>query len=137
MGFGGSRPGVKVGLPERWIRGFAETPVLASRMRHRVELPGAAAARWLASLPKAPPGPSYHLLPSPKGFRQSLRPLPGSVHLAGAARLRATARIARFANRLRVFGSEDNTSGWVFELPGARLTLRSSTGPGARGQVGR
>jgi len=119
----------KVDLPDRWVRGFAETPVLASRMTLRAELSGPAAARWLASLPKAPPGPSYHLLPAPGGLRQSLRAGPGSVHLAGAARLASAARVARFARTLRVFGSEDLASAWVLELPGARLTLLLSPEP--------
>jgi hypothetical protein len=119
----------KVDLPDRWIRGFAETPVLAARMTQRAELAGPAAARWLASLPKSAPGPSYHLLPAPGGLRQSTRPSPGSVHLAGAARLAASARVARFTHRLRVFGSDDHASAWVFELPGARLTLLLSPEP--------
>jgi hypothetical protein len=118
-----------VELPERWIRGFAETPVLAARMTQRAELAGAAAARWLAGLPKAPPGPSFHLAPAPGGFRQSLRPGVGTVHLAGAARLAAAARISRFAQRMRVFGSDDDASAWVFDLPGARLTLLLSPQP--------
>lgn len=119
----------KVDLPDRWVRGFAETPVLGSRMTLRAELPGPTAARWLASLPKAAPGPSYHLLPAPGGLRQSLRAGPGSVHLAGAARLASAARVARFARTLRVFGSEDLASAWVLELPGARLTLLLSPEP--------
>ncbi len=119
----------KVDLPDRWVRGVAETPVLSSRMTLRAELPGPAAARWLASLPKSPPGPSYHLVPAPGGLRQSLRAGPGSVHLAGAARLASAARVARFATTLRVFGSEDLASAWVLELPGARLTLLLSPEP--------
>ncbi|MGC5583792.1 SWIM zinc finger family protein [Ornithinimicrobium sp. W1665] len=115
-----------VDLPHRWVRGFAEVPVLTSRMTQRAELPGPVAARWLASLPRATPGPSYHLVPAPGGLRQSLRRSPGSIHLAGAARLTATARIARFATRLRVFAGDDEgdlASAWVFDLPGATLTV--------------
>lgn len=118
-----------VELPERWIRGFAETPTLAARMNQRAELSGPAAARWLATLPKTPPGPSYYLLPVPGGFRQSLRGGAAAVHLGGAGRLAAAARIARFADRMRVFGSDDETSAWVFDLPGARLTLLLSPQP--------
>ncbi|SOC53764.1 SWIM zinc finger family protein [Ornithinimicrobium cerasi] len=116
-----------VDLPDRWVRGFAEVPVLTSRMTQRAELPGMVAARWLATLPRAAPGPSYHLVPSPGGLRQSLRPAPGSVHLAGAARLAATARVARFATRLRIYAGTDGVgdlaSAWAFDLPGATLTL--------------
>lgn len=119
----------KVDLPDRWVRGFAETPVVASRMDLRAELPGPAATRWLASLPKTQPGSSYHLVPSPGGLRQSLRAGPGSVHLAGSGRLGAAARVARFASRLLVYGDGDLASAWVFELPGARLTLLLSPEP--------
>jgi len=118
-----------VDMPDRWVRGFAETPVLASRMTLRAELSGAAAAHFLAGLPRAAPGPSYHLVPVAGGLRQSLRAVPGSVHLAGAARLAAFARVARFATRLLVFGGEEGASGWVLELPGARLTLLLSPEP--------
>jgi hypothetical protein len=119
----------KVDLPDRWVRGFAETPVIASQMDQRAELPGPAAARWIASLPRTLPGRSYHLLPSPGGLRQSVRPGPGSVHLAGTGRLGAAARVTRFASRLQVFGDGDLASAWVFELPGARLTLLLSPEP--------
>ena len=119
----------RVEMPDRWVRGFAETPVLAARMTPRAELAGPAVARFLAGLPRAAPGPSYHLVPGPGGLRQSTRPGPGSVHLAGAARLSAAARVARFATRLTVFGGEDGASGWVFSLPGARLTLLLSPEP--------
>lgn len=115
-----------VDLPPRWVRGFAEVPVITSRMTLRAELPGPAAARWLATLPRAMPGPSYHLVPAPGGLRQSLRAAPGSVHLAGSARLGATARVARLATRLRIFAGDeegDLASAWVLDLPGATLTL--------------
>lgn len=118
-----------VEMPDRWVRGFAETPALASRMVLRAELPGPAAARFLADLPRAAPGPSYHLVPSPGGLRRSLRPVPGSVHLAGAGRLASLVRVLRFATRLSVFGGEEGASGWVLELPGARLTLLLSPEP--------
>ena len=119
----------EVELPDRWVRGFAETPVIAERMTHRATLPGAAATRFLASLPQAAPGPSFYLVPVAGGLRQSVRPIPGSVHLAGTARLSAAARIARFATSVELWGDEGGASGWVFVLPGARLTLLMSPEP--------
>ena len=119
----------EVELPDRWVRGFAETPVIAERMTHRATLPGAAISRFLASLPQAAPGPSYHLVPMAGTLRQSLRPTPGSIHLAGTARLTAASRIARFATSLQLWGADDGASGWVFDLPGARLTLLMSPEP--------
>jgi len=47
----------RVEMPDRWVRGFAETPVLAARMTPRAELAGPAVARFLAGLPRAAPGP--------------------------------------------------------------------------------
>lgn len=116
----------RVDLPDRWVRGFAETPVLTSRMVQRAALSGPEAARWLAGLPRAAPGASYHLVPAHGGLRQSLRPGPGSVHLAGTARLAATARVTRHATGLRIYAGPDEAdlaSAWVLDLPGARLTL--------------
>lgn len=119
----------KVAMPDRWLRGFAETPEIARRMTHVVEIGGAQVPSFLAQLPRGAPGPSFHLVPSPGGLRRSTRPMPGSVHLAGTSRLSAGARVARFTQRLQVFGEESGASAWVFELPGARLTLLLSPEP--------
>ncbi|MDF2144693.1 SWIM zinc finger family protein [Knoellia sp. p5-6-4] len=119
----------KVAMPDRWVRGFAEVPVLASGLAHAASLTGSAVVRFLAGLPKRQPGPSLYLVPGPAGLRQSARPVPGAVHLAGAGRLAAAARIARFATSLDAFSSDSGASGWVLHLPGARLTLLLSPEP--------
>ena len=119
----------KVDLPDRWVRGFAETPVSAARMRQRAELTGPAIAPFLARLPNGAPGPSYYVVQSPAGLRQSARPVPGAVQLAGTARLTAAVRVARFARWLKIFGNDDGASAWAFGLPGATLTLQLSPEP--------
>lgn len=119
----------KVAMPDRWVRGFAEVPALSAKLGHRATLPAAAVPRFLATLPRKMPGPSLHLVPGPGGFRQSIRPAAGSVHLAGAGRLAAAARIARHAAALDVFGGDSGASAWVLHLPGARLTLLLSPEP--------
>jgi hypothetical protein len=119
----------KVAMPDRWVRGFAEVPVIAAGLRHAATMTGSAVVRFLAGLPKRMPGPSLHLVPGSAGLRQSARPVPGAVHLAGAGRLAAAARIARFATSLDIFGGDSGASGWVLHLPGARLTLLLSPEP--------
>jgi hypothetical protein len=119
----------QVEMPDRWIRGFAETPGIAQRMTLRGTLPGNAIGPFLSELPKGAPGPSYHFAATPAGLRRSVRPMTDSVHLAGTARLSAATRVARYATSLNVYGNDDGASGWVFELPGARLTLLLSPEP--------
>jgi hypothetical protein len=104
-------------------------PVLAEGLEHAATLTGAAVVRFLAGLPKRHPGPSVFLVPGAAGLRQTGRPAPGAVHLAGAGRLAAAARIARFATSLDVFGGDNGASAWVLHLPGARLTLLLSPEP--------
>ncbi len=118
----------QVALLDRWVRGLAETPLLAQAATHRCDLIGPAVARFFASLPRTAPGPDQHLTPARGGLQPLLGPRPGSVLLAGSGRLRGAARIVPFASRLHVFGSEVGVSGWVFDLPGGRFTLLLSPG---------
>jgi hypothetical protein len=119
----------RVNLPDRWVRGFAETPLLAKSMSLATELTGPAVARFVGSLPRAgTPGPDLHLLPVTGWLRTILDAARGSVLLAGSSRLRSAARLVRFATGLRIYSSEHGTSGWVFEVPGGRLTLLLTAG---------
>ena len=119
----------RVILPDRWIRGFAETPLLAKSMSLAAELTGPAVARFVGSLPRTgTPGPDLHLLPVTGRLRTILDAAPGSVLLAGSSRLRSASRLLRFATRLQIYSGEHGTSGWVFEVPGGRLTLLLTAG---------
>ncbi len=120
----------EVDLPDRWVRGFAETPLLAARANPVAELKGPSIGSFLGSLPRAAdPGPVIHLLPVGAGFREVLARQQGTVTLAGSSRLRAASRVARFASHLSVHAAGHGTTAWCFTLPGGRLTLLLSPGP--------
>ena len=126
----------KVPLPERWLRGFAETQVIASGFDLRGEVPAGEAVRFLRSLPRgtgrnASRGAQW-VIPSGRTLRLTTRPVPGAVCLPGPERLVALQRVLRFAKALRLYGpavtagSQAVASAWEVELPGMRLTLTLS-----------
>ena len=125
----------KVPLPERWLRGFAETQVIAAGFDLRAELPAAEAVRFLRSLPRgtrtARSGTRW-VVPAGRTLRSTTRPVPGAVCLAGPERLAALHRVLRYATGLRVYGpavtarSAAVSSAWEVALPGMRLTLTLS-----------
>lgn len=122
----------KVPLPERWLRGFAETQVIAATFELRAELPAAEAVRFLRALPRggdrsAPPG---WVVPAGRTLRPTARPVPGAVCLPGPERLAALQRVLRHALALRIYGPAQvngpAASAWEIVLPGMRLTLTLS-----------
>ncbi|MDI2125916.1 SWIM zinc finger family protein [Yinghuangia seranimata] len=121
----------KVPLPERWLRGFAEVQVIASRFDLRAELGAAAAARFLRSLPRNTRQVLW-AVPAAGTLRAASAASPGAVCLAGPDRLRALTRVLRHATALRVYGPAvragegPQASAWEVELPGMRLTLTVS-----------
>lgn len=120
----------KVELPDRWIRGFAETPAIAAGMTHLATVSGSAISQFLGSLPAAQPGRTVFLLPSARGLREVATAKPSTVTLAGTGRLAAAKRVARFATRLDIYRHDNGASGWVFRLPGADFTLLLSPAAG-------
>ncbi|WP_055554135.1 SWIM zinc finger family protein [Streptomyces sp. NBRC 110028] len=127
----------KVPLPGRWLRGFAETQVVASGFDLRAELPAAEAVRFLRSLPR----PGAHrgasrgarwVVPAGRSLRATTRPVPGAVCLPGPERLTALTRVLRHATGLRIHGpavtagSGPVAGAWEIGLPGMRLTLTLS-----------
>ncbi len=120
----------KVPLPDRWVRGLAETSHLLAGMEPVASLGGADARRFIGSLPRvALPGPDVHVLPMRGGWRTTTRPVVGSVPLPGASRLRGCDRILRFVEGVTVHRHRHGSTAWVFALGGARLTLALSPGP--------
>jgi hypothetical protein len=120
----------QVDLPDRWIRGLAETPMLLREVTPVATLQGPAIGQLLAGLPAgAGPGPTVFLRPTPRGLRPSPTEGPGVVRLAGTARLGAAARIVRFTTRLDIHAGPHGTSAWSFELPGGRLLLFLTSSP--------
>lgn len=127
----------KVPLPDRWLRGFAETQVIASGFDLRAELSAAEAVRFLRSLPR--PGASRGaskgarwVVPAGRSLRATTRPVPGAICLPGPERLTALTRVLRHATGLRIHGpavtadSSPVASAWEIALPGMRLTLTLS-----------
>ncbi|GJF27313.1 hypothetical protein KNE206_00130 [Kitasatospora sp. NE20-6] len=134
----------KVPLPDRWLRGFAETQVLAAGFDLRAELPAAEAVRFLRTLPRGGGRTSTvgWVVPAGRTLRPTSRPAPGAVCLPGPERLGALQRVLRHALALRVYGPARPTaptaSAWEVVLPGMRLTLTLSpdTARGFSGEGG-
>ena len=120
----------KVPLPDRWVRGLAETSQLLSEMEPVASLRGAETRRFFAGLSRvAAPGPEVHVLPLPRGWRTTTRPVPGSLPLAGTTRLRGSDRILRFTEQLTVHRHRHGSTAWVFT--GSRRPSHAGTQPRA------
>lgn len=114
----------KVPLPQRWLRGFAETQVITSGFDLRAELTGADAARFLRTLPKTTK-PMW-AVPSGRSMRLTGSPARNAVCLAGANRLEVLLPLIRFARAVRLYGAPATApaaSGWEVDLGAQRLTL--------------
>lgn len=129
-GFDGPLVEKKVPLPERWLRGFAETQVVAAGFDLRAELGAAEAVRFLRALPRGGRGGVGWVVPAGRTLRPTTRPVPGAVCLPGPERLVALQRVLRHALALRVYGPvagpAPTASAWEVVLPGMRLTLTLS-----------
>lgn len=129
----------KVPLPDRWLRGFAESQAITTGFDLRAELDRAEAVRFLRSLPRTSPGggarsTSLWVVPAGRALRPTTRPAPGAVCLPGPDRLAALQRVLRHATGLRVYGPPADGAGptasaWEVGLPGMRLTLTLSPEP--------
>ena len=119
----------QVELPDRWVRGFAEIPVIASELELATEIDRTRTMQFLASLPQSPPGPTVDLMRTARGLQTSATPERADVRLAGTARLSTARRFMRFVTRTRVYRHDSGASGWVFDLDGGRVTLIISAEP--------
>ena len=128
---GGTVTERKVPLPDRWLKGFGEVQAIARRMRPIGELTGAAAQRFVRSLPRSARRP---LWASPAGNALALMTTPrrGSACLAGPHRLVELGPLLRFTRKLRVYGPDvdasttEAPSAWELDLGSARFTLTLS-----------
>jgi hypothetical protein len=125
---GGSAVEKKVPLSARWLKGFAEVQVAASRMMLRHELTALEARRFLQSLPRRKARGLGWATPAGSALRIASRPDDAAVCLAGAERLRLLERLLPFARGLRVYGPLPDggargaePSAWELVLDGARL----------------
>ena len=125
----------KVPLPSRWLRGFAEVQVIASRFDPRVEVTAADAVTFLRRLPASSDRSVLWAVPSGRSLRLTSRPVPGAVCLPGAGRLAALRPLLRFATGLRVYGppvgpgSGPCASTWELHTPTVRVSLTLSPEP--------
>ncbi|MBM9617263.1 SWIM zinc finger family protein [Streptomyces zhihengii] len=126
----------KVPLPDRWLRGFAESQGITAGFDLRAELTATEAVRFLRALPRSPAaggaagGPLW-VVPAGRTLRPTTRPAPGAICLPGPERLTALQRVLRQATALRVYGpvpdgAAPTASAWEIVLPGMRLTLTLS-----------
>jgi hypothetical protein len=122
---GGSVHEAKVVLPQRWVRGFAETQVVARAAERSLDVGVPSVQRLVTSLPKTTPTRSIGWLTSTAGaVRLASSGSPSAVPLAGPERLRIIEPILRFATAARVVWSERATASfWIVETPLGRLTL--------------
>ncbi|MFJ2598799.1 SWIM zinc finger family protein [Streptomyces erythrochromogenes] len=131
----------KVPLPDRWLRGFAESQVITAAFDLRAELSAAEAVRFLRSLPRTTATGSgsagrapLWVAPAGRTLRPTTRPVPGAVCLPGPERLAALQRVLRHATALRVYGPAGHdgaatAAAWEVAMPGMRLTLTLSPEP--------
>lgn len=116
----------RVALPERWVRGFAETQAILAGMERRFDVEGAAFRRFLRDLPR---GAKDAVFVTEAGGRLVLgrRPQMDAVALADADRLRVLERLASAIRSITVYASPDGASAWAAELDDAWLTVAIST----------
>jgi hypothetical protein len=125
----------KVPLPARWLRGFAEVQVIASRFDPRLEVTAAEAVAFLRRLPRGTDRSVLWAVPSGRSLRLTSRPVPGAVCLPGAGRLVALRPLLRFATGLRAYGppvgpsSGPVASTWELRMPALRVSLTLSPEP--------
>jgi hypothetical protein len=120
----GAETEAKVPLPDRWIRSFAESQVIASRSMLRAEPDPSEVRRLVRDLPRTTPtGSVAWVQPAARGLRLASRPGAGAVGLAGAERLRVIEPYLRDVTGVRVFAGESASSFWEFTTPRGRLTV--------------
>ena len=97
----------KVPLPERWLRGFAETQLASSLMRPIVSLKGAQARAALRELPRLKPGPRTPWITFAAGRpRVTSAATDHTPCLVGANRIGALAGLAQYATALTVYAPQ-------------------------------
>jgi hypothetical protein len=116
----------KVRLPERWVRGFAETQAILASMEPRLVADGATFRRFLRDLPRGAKDPVFVSVRDGQ-LMLARRPAEGAVAIADADRLRVLERLAPAIRSVAVHASADGSSAWCAELSDARFTLAIST----------
>lgn len=136
----GSSTEKRVALPERWLRSFAESQVMASGMSVRAEPDVMALRRLVRDLPRTTPTASVGWVQQVAGgLRLASRESADSIGLAGAERLRIVEPLLAHVQAVRVFGGAGAASFWEFTTALGRLTLglspQKSRGFSGEGQL--
>jgi hypothetical protein len=128
---GGSVIERRVPLPDRWLKGFGEVQALARQMRPIGELTGAAALRFVRSMPRTARRPLW-AFPAGGAMALAAAARPGAACVAGPHRLAELEPLLRYARLLRVYGpaveagAAEAPSAWELDLGSARFTLTLS-----------
>ena len=122
----------QVPLPNRWVRGFAESQVQQRSMETRIDVSGAAVRKVFQSFPTSARG-TFYVEQTNHGTRLSARPGHSTIPISGPERLEVLESLVRHALRLVVYAKPDTTSeastSWEMWMPSARLTLTLSSSP--------
>jgi hypothetical protein len=114
----------KVALPERWLRSFAESQVIASAMDLRAEPDVIALRRLVRDLPRTTPTASVAWVqPVAGGLRLASTAGAGAVGLAGPERLRVLEPLLQFTRSVRVYSDGGPASFWELTTALGRFTL--------------
>ena len=130
----GSAVEERVPLPDRWVKGFAESQISGAELDERVVVTSTAARQFIRSLPatSAPSGPPFGVAPTSAGLRLTTSVATSAVRVGGPERLRILEPLLRFATAMRVSGPSGNgaaVSQWQLDLDDAHLTLVLSPAP--------
>lgn len=121
----------RVPLPDRWLRGFAETQVSARSTELAIELDAGRAAEFVATLPATSlaRASAWAAITTSGALRLGSRPTAGSVGVSGPDRLNVLAPMMRFVSGMRGYAARSAAEGgaqagwWVLDLPAARVTI--------------
>ncbi len=118
----------KVALPLRWLRGMVEVQAYLAGMTERFALPALEALRFFRTLPKASTSRTpLWLVPAASGLQATTRPHAQGVRVTDTSRLRVLEALLPRARRVTVYAdAAQQSSAWVLDCPGARLTLALS-----------
>ena len=125
----GSEVERKVPLPERWVKGFAEVQVSASRMLLRHELGRGGGASLPPELARTRSRGVAWATPAGGTLRLTTQPDDAAVCIAGPERLRLLEKLLPFARSLRVYGPPPTAprvaepSAWELVLNGGRVVF--------------
>jgi hypothetical protein len=115
----------RVQLPIRWLKGLVAVTSYGKQLSLQHNIGAAHATRFLRSIPRAQDNKSrWWIQRLGQSLRISPRQSKGAVQTGALHRLRVLEELVRFADRLRVYGSDDiEASCWELDCGDARFSL--------------